>query len=37
MLNNFIYSQSKGLFLEQLQAGNVPEDAIAFLEDSGEI
>ena len=37
MLTNFIYSQSKGLFLEHLQAGNVPEDAIAFLEDSGEI
>ena len=37
MLNNFIYSQTKGLFLEQLDQKNIPEEAIAFLEDSGEI
>ena len=37
MLNNFIYSKTKDLFLEQLEAGNVLDEAIVFIEDTKEI
>lgn len=37
MLENFIYSQKKSLFLEQLNAGNILDEAIVFIEDTGEI
>lgn len=37
MLNNFIYAQTKDLFLEQLNAGNILDEAIVFIEDTKEI
>ena len=37
MLNNFIYAKSKDLFESELSNGNVPQDAIAFIEDTKEI
>lgn len=37
MLYNFIYAQVKDLFLEKLNAGEVREDAIVFIEDTSEI
>lgn len=37
MLNNFIYAQTKALFLEQLEAGNILDEAIVFIEDTKEI
>lgn len=37
MLNNFIYAQTKDLFLEQLGAGNILDEAIVFIEDTKEI
>lgn len=37
MLENFIYSQKKSLFLEQLNTGNILDEAIVFIEDTGEI
>jgi hypothetical protein len=37
MLNNFIYSQTKELFLEHLRAGNIMDEAIVFIEDTREI
>lgn len=37
MLNNFIYAQTKYLFLEQLNAGNILDEAIVFIEDTKEI
>lgn len=37
MLENNIYSESKALFLQELEAGNVPEDAVAYIEDTKEI
>lgn len=37
MLENFIFSDSKALFLQELEIGNVPEDAIAFIADTKEI
>jgi len=37
MLNNFIYAQTKDLFLEQLNAGNIIDEAIVFIEDTKEI
>lgn len=37
MLNNFIYAETKDLFLEQLNAGNVLDEAIVFIADTGEI
>lgn len=37
MLENFIYSQKKSLFLEQLNAGNILDEAIVFIADTGEI
>jgi hypothetical protein len=37
MLNNFIYAQTKALFLEQLSAGNIIDEAIVFIEDTREI
>lgn len=37
MLNNFIYAQTKELFLEKLNAGEVLDEAIAFIEDTREI
>lgn len=37
MLNNFIYAQKKSLFTKELEAGNVPDEAIAFIEDTKEI
>lgn len=37
MLNNFIYSKTKDLFLEQLNAGNILDEAIVFIEDTKEI
>lgn len=37
MLNNFIYAETKDLFIAQLQAGNVLDEAIVFIEDTKEI
>lgn len=37
MLNNFIYAKTKDLFTAQLQAGNVLDEAIVFIEDTKEI
>ena len=37
MLNNFIYAKEKEFFIEELEAGNVPDEAIAFIEDTKEI
>lgn len=37
MLNNFIYSQTKDLFLEKLEAGQILNEAIVFIEETGEI
>ena len=37
MLENFIFSDSKALFLQELEIGNVPEDAIVFIKDTKEI
>ena len=37
MLNNFIYAKYKSLFLEQLEAGTVPEDAVVFIADTQEL
>ena len=37
MLNNFIYAQTKDLFLEALGAGNILDEAIVFIADTGEI
>lgn len=37
MLNNFIYAKKKSLFLSQLEAGNVLNEAIVFIEDTKEI
>lgn len=37
MLNNFIYAQTKDLFVQDLEAGNVMDEAIAFIEDTREI
>ena len=37
MLNNFIYAQTKDLFLEALDAGQVLDEAIVFIEDTKEI
>lgn len=37
MLNNFIYAQTKELFLEQLNARNILDEAIVFIEDTKEI
>ena len=37
MLSNFIYAQTKDLFLNALNAGNVLDEAIVFIEDTKEI
>lgn len=37
MLNNFIYAQTKDLFLEALGTGNVLDEAIVFIEDTKEV
>ncbi len=37
MLENFIYAKEKSLFMEQLEAGNVMDEAIVFIEDTHEI
>lgn len=37
MLNNFIYAQTKDLFLEQLGSGNILDETIVFIEETGEI
>jgi hypothetical protein len=37
MLPNFIYAKYKDLVEDQLNLGNIPEDAIVFIEDSKEI
>lgn len=37
MLNNFIYAKTKDLFLKELEAGNVLDKAIVFIEDTKEI
>ena len=37
MLNNFIYADTKALFLNELNAGNVLDEAIVFIADTGEI
>lgn len=37
MLNNFIYAQTKDLFVEALEAGNILDEAIVFIEDTKEI
>lgn len=37
MLNNFIYAKTKALFEEQLNKGNILDEAIVFIEDTKEI
>ena len=37
MLGNFIYSRTKDLFEEQLNAGNVLDEAVVFIEDTKQI
>ena len=37
MLNNFIYAEQKALFIAQLEAGNILDEAIVFIEDTKEI
>ena len=37
MLNNFIYAQTKDLFLDKLNAGEILDEAIVFIEDTKEI
>lgn len=37
MLNNFIYAKTKDLFLQELNAGNILDEAIVFIEDTKEI
>lgn len=37
MLEPNIYSESKDLFLQELNSGNVPENAVAYIEDTKEI
>lgn len=37
LLENFIYSETKDLFIAQLEAGNVLDEAIVFIEDTKEI
>lgn len=37
MLENLIYSQKKSLLTKELEAGNVPENAIAFIGDTRQI
>lgn len=37
LLNNFIYAELKSLFESELEAGNILNEAIVFLQDTGEI
>lgn len=37
MLGNFIYSKTKDLFEEQLNAGNILDEAVVFIEDTKQI
>lgn len=37
MLNNFIYAKTKDLFIEQLEAHQILDEAIVFIEDTKEI
>lgn len=37
MLNNFIYAKTKDLFIEQLEANQILDEAIVFIEDTKEI
>ena len=37
MLNNFIYAKTKDLFLQELNAGNILDEAIVFIENTKEI
>ena len=37
MLENFIFAKEKELFVEQLEAGNIMNEAIVFIEDTCEI
>jgi hypothetical protein len=37
MLNNFIYAKKKSFFTKELEAGNVLDEAIVFIEDTKEI
>lgn len=37
LLNNFIYAELKSLFEAELKAGNILNEAIVFLQDTGEI
>lgn len=37
MLSNFIYAQKKSLFEEKLNAGEILDEAIVFIEDTKEI
>ena len=37
MLDNFIYAKYKDLFEDQLNSGNIPDNAIVFIDDSKEI
>lgn len=37
MLENFIYAKTKDLFIKELEAGNVADEAIVFIEDTKEI
>lgn len=37
MLENFIYAKTKDLFIKELEAGNVADEAIVFIEDTKQI
>lgn len=37
MLENFIYIKQKDLFIDLLEAGNILNEAIVFIEDTREI
>lgn len=37
MLNNFIFATERSLFVEQLEAGNILDEAVVFIEDTNEI
>ena len=37
MLNNFIYAKQKAIFEEKLNAGEILDEAIVFIEDTKEI
>ena len=37
MLSNFIYAKTKALFEEKLNAGEILDEAVVFIEDTREI